>query len=60
MRVVRMTSGWLGLDWGNVPAWIGTIVTSSSFAVAALSFRRSVLDKERAQASNVAAWVALR
>jgi hypothetical protein len=53
-------SGWLGLDWGNVPAWVGTIVTSSSFAVAALSYRRSVFDKERAQASTVAALVTRR
>ncbi|SDM01278.1 hypothetical protein SAMN05660642_01328 [Geodermatophilus siccatus] len=53
-------SGWLGLDWGNVPTWIGTIVTSSSFTVAALSYRRSVLDKERAQASSIAAWVGMK
>jgi hypothetical protein len=71
-----MVSGWLGvdwgnvwdnvlewiggLDWGNVPAWIGTIVTSVSVTVAALTYRRSVLDKERAQASSVAAWWARR
>ncbi|TQN43860.1 hypothetical protein FHU33_3328 [Blastococcus colisei] len=55
-----MVSGWLGLDWGNVPTWIGTIVTSSFFTVAALSYRRSVLDRERAQASTVAAWIARR
>src|SRR3954467_9280139 len=53
--------GWIGdLDWGNVPTWIGTIVTSSSFTVAALTYRRNVLDKERAQASSVAAWVVRR
>jgi hypothetical protein len=55
-----MSSGWLGLDWGDVPTWIGSIVTSTSVAVAALSYRRSVLEKERGQASLVTAWVALR
>jgi len=52
-----MPGGWLGLDWGNVPAWIGTVVTSTSASIAALSYRRSVLDKEREQATKVAAWV---
>src|SRR4051812_18140980 len=56
--VARMVCGWLGLDWGNVPTWIGTVVTSSSFTIAALSYRRSVLDRERDQARNIAAWIA--
>ena len=58
--VMRVVSGWLRLDWGDVPAWVGTVVTSGAFTVAALSYRRSVLDKERAQASSVAAWVGFR
>src|SRR3954447_4179578 len=59
MAVVRVASGW-GLDWGNVPAWVGAVLTSTSLLVAALTYRRSVDDKERDQASNVAAWVARR
>jgi hypothetical protein len=52
-----MTHGWLGLDWGNVPAWFGAVVTSGSAAVAALAYRRSVRDKEAQQASLVGAWI---
>ena len=52
-------SGWLSLDWGNVPDWVGALVTGSSEAVAAISYRGSVKAKEREQASKVAAWVAL-
>jgi hypothetical protein len=40
-------------DWGTVPAWIST----GSFFIAALAYQRSVLDKERDQASNVSAWI---
>jgi len=54
-----MASGWPGLDWGSVPTWVGTIVTSTSVAIAALSYRRSVADKEREQARHVASWVGL-
>lgn len=52
-------SGWLGWDWGTVPAWVGTAITSSSAAVAAVSYRRSVHDKEREQAAKVAAWTSV-
>jgi hypothetical protein len=54
-----VTTGWLGLDWGNVPAWVGTIVTSTSVSIAAISYRRSVRDKERDQASRISAWIGL-
>jgi hypothetical protein len=47
------------MNWGDVPAWIGTITTSVSVLIAALAYRKSILDKERGQASKVAAWVAL-
>jgi hypothetical protein len=48
-----------GLDWGNVPAWIGSVLTSGSVLIAALAYRRSVLDRERGQASQIGAWLAL-
>jgi hypothetical protein len=54
-----MATGWLGLDWGNVPTWVGTVVTSTSVSIAAISYRRSVHDKERGQASLVGAWVGI-
>ncbi len=55
-----MSEGWLlRLDWGNVPAWVGSILTGTSLLIAAFSYRRSVMDKERDQASKVAAWIAL-
>lgn len=55
----HMATGWLGLDWGNVPTWLGAVVTSTSVSIAAISYRRSVHDKERAQASLVGGWVGI-
>ena len=52
-----MSSGWLGLDWGTVPAWTGSILTSGSILVASIAYRRSVHDKEAEQASKVYAWI---
>jgi hypothetical protein len=59
-----MAQGYLGLDWGNVPAWVGSLLTGSSLLIAALTYRRSVAerareqsDRERSQAANVSAWV---
>jgi len=46
-------SGWLGLDWGNVPAWTGSILTSGSLIVAASAFRHSVRSKQGEQAAQV-------
>jgi hypothetical protein len=57
---VVLLSGWLGLDWGDVPAWFGAVVTSGSFAVAAIAYGRSVRDQERIQAAAVAAWTTPR
>jgi hypothetical protein len=55
-----MTEHWLlQVKWGDVPAWIGALLTGTSLLIAAISYRRSVLDKERDQASKVAAWIAL-
>ncbi|HEY3469978.1 MAG TPA: hypothetical protein VGL47_32940 [Amycolatopsis sp.] len=51
-----VVAGWLGWDWGNVPAWTGTVLTSGSLATAALAYRRSVRDKEREQAGKIAVW----
>jgi hypothetical protein len=45
------------LDWGSVPTWVGTVFTSTSVLLAALSYRRSILDRERDQASKVSAWL---
>ena len=36
--------------------WVAAVITSASVMLAALSYRRSVLDKERDQASKVSAW----
>ncbi len=49
----------LALDWGSVPAWLGSILTGSSLVIAALAYRRSVLDKEREQAAKITAWFEL-
>jgi hypothetical protein len=51
-----MPSGWLGLDWGNVPSWVGSTLTSVSIFVAARAYARNVHDKEVTQASKISAW----
>jgi hypothetical protein len=58
--VVGVDIGWSQVSWGDVPTWIGSLVTSAAVVVAALTYRRSILDKEGAQAANVATWVGLR
>lgn len=45
------------VDWGSVPVWIGTVTASVSAVLAAVSYRRSVQDQQRGQASRVAAWI---
>ncbi|WP_433620935.1 hypothetical protein [Nocardia sp. CA-120079] len=52
-----MATGWLGLDWGTVPAWTSSLLTSGSLLVAATAYRRSVLDKEREHATKLGVWV---
>ena len=47
------------LDWGKFPDWITAVVAGASAMVAAFTYRSSVRDKQRAQAYQVAAWVAL-
>lgn len=51
-----MTAIWSDLDWGTVPAWTGSILTSGSIFVAALAYRRNLKDKEADQATNIYAW----
>jgi hypothetical protein len=48
-----MSTGWLGLDWGNVPAWTST----ASILIAAMAYRRSVKDKKQEQAAKIFSWV---
>ncbi|MCU1607341.1 MAG: hypothetical protein JWP46_3806, partial [Modestobacter sp.] len=52
-----MPQGWLGLDWGNVPAWTGSVLTGSSLLIAANTYRRAVQDRVREQASKFAVWI---
>lgn len=44
---------WVELDWGTVPAWIGSVVTSGAFLIAALVYRRERRDRLRASAIRV-------
>jgi hypothetical protein len=53
----------MGLEWGNVPSWVGSVLTSFSIGLAAVSYtrasgdRRRALDEaERAQAARVSLW----
>jgi len=58
-----MSGGWLGADWGNVPAWVGSLLTSTSLLIAAVSYQRNnaerareQADREMAQAAKVSGW----
>ncbi|MFH8786288.1 hypothetical protein [Streptomyces roseoverticillatus] len=50
-------AGWLGGEWGSVPLWIGTFLTSGSLIFAAATFWRSREDQKREHASKVGAWI---
>jgi hypothetical protein len=41
------------LDWGDVPAWVGALLTGGSVLFAAFTLRSSARTSERAQASQV-------
>lgn len=43
-------------DWESVRMWVGTVVVAVSAIVAVASYRRSLYDRKREQASRVAAW----
>jgi hypothetical protein len=56
-------TGWLGWNWGDVPSWVGSVLTSSSLGIAAVTYfrtsgdRRRALDEaERAQVARVSLW----
>lgn len=58
-----MPSGWLGLDWGNVPSWVGAVLTGSSLGLAAVTYYRAAGDRrrqldetERSGAARVSLW----
>src|SRR5664279_5351038 len=44
------------MDWGSFPVWVGTLIAGTSALVGVFTYRRSVADKERDQASRVASW----
>jgi len=44
------------IDWESVRNWVGTLVVAVSAVVAVVSYRRSLDDRKREQASRVAAW----
>jgi hypothetical protein len=46
----------VSVDWGSVPAWVGSVLTGVSLLIAATAYRRSVNEKTREQAGEVSAW----
>lgn len=44
--------------WGDVPTWVGSVLTGSSLLIASGSYRQSVSDRRSGQASLVSAWLA--
>lgn len=49
---------WAELDWGTVPAGAAALLTGTSAVIAAMSYKRSVRERETEQASQVATWFA--
>jgi hypothetical protein len=47
----------MDLDWGNVPAGTGAVLTGVSLMIAALTYRRSVANAEAQQAESIATWI---
>jgi hypothetical protein len=45
------------IDWGSVPAWVAALITSTSAAVAVISYSRSLYDKAREQAAQISCRV---
>lgn len=43
-------------DWGSVPGWIGSLITSGSLVVATATYRKSVRDQRAEQALKVVTW----
>jgi hypothetical protein len=52
-----MQASGLGVQWGDVPTWVGSVMTGVALLVAATAYRKSVRDTERTQASMVTIWV---
>jgi hypothetical protein len=52
-----LADGWLGLNWGDVPTWVLSILTGCAFLIAAVTYRKSVSDSQRDQANAVSVWV---
>src|SRR5262245_50418814 len=48
----RMAFGLDAVQWGNVPSWIGSVLTSTSLLMASFSYRHSVAERTRAQADR--------
>ena len=49
--------GWHSLNWGDVPTWVGSVMTGAALLVAAFTYRRSVHDGAREQAKAITVWV---
>ena len=59
----RVATGLLGWDWGNVPSWVGSLLTGTSLGIAAVTYlrngrerRRENDERARKQASLVSCW----
>src|SRR5580658_3328827 len=55
--MLAVGSGWLGLDWGDVPTWVGSVLTGVALLIAAFTYRKSVSDSQRDQAKAITVWV---
>ena len=47
------------MDWGTVPAWVGSLLTGFSLLIAAITYLRSAEERRRENAENARAQAAL-
>lgn len=52
-----LASGGLDVNWGDVPTWVGSVLTGVALLIAAFTYRKSVRDGQRDQAKNITVWV---
>ncbi|MEV1142469.1 hypothetical protein [Micromonospora sp. NPDC049799] len=48
---------WDKVEWGTVPAGVGSILTGVSLLIAALAYRHARADARKSQAKQVSAWL---
>jgi hypothetical protein len=52
-----LSAGWHSLNWGDVPTWVGSVLTGVALLIAAITYRKSIRESAREQAKSITVWV---